>query len=217
MNRLLAALKKSEDFSVDTLRSLYRRLAVQCHPDASKGSAAEFVRLQTEYDEALRFVLSDERRVAVKRPRPTNPREAFLRALYLFSIMHGSRNWRARISPLIKLAFAYDSEIGALFVDYRDVFLRKLDGPDYMTFLLHLHEMLLASIKTLAWFYETGNEWDRRMLKSYLDELSQRAGRLKGGLAVVVRGLCQFIRREARNPALPILTVGTAKAGQGRR
>jgi len=217
LNRLLASLEKADKLSVDSLRCLYRTLAVQCHPDASKGSETEFVRLQLEYEEALRYLLSQQPKPIAVRQKATNPREEFLRALYLYSVAYGTKNWHAYVAPLIKLALTYDKGLGRLLAEYRDVFLKELVGGGHKTFLLQTHEMLLAAVKTLAWLYENDLEKDRSMLNSYLDALKQRAGGLKDRLGNVIFGMCQFLQREAAGSPVAILTVGVMGSRSGRR
>jgi len=221
MNRLLAALKKNDQLSVEALRTLYRSLAVKCHPDAARGSEVEFIRLQQEYDQAIGWLLS--RRVTVPPRRATArqacgpaPREQFLRALYEHAVRVG-RTRRAHLPHLIELAFSYDHETGALMSDYRDMLLRDLGGPVHQTFLLATHRVLLSAICALAWMYETGLEQDRRMLMSCLDELSRRAGSLEPGPAAVVRGMRALLLREAGRPAISLATIGTMETLQPSR
>ncbi|HTO23786.1 MAG TPA: hypothetical protein VMQ10_15035 [Spirochaetia bacterium] len=208
MNRLLAALKKNDQLSVEALRSLYRSLAVKCHPDAARGSEAEFVRLQQEYDQAVGWLLSRRVVAPARQASGPAPREQFLRALHLHAVRVG-RTRRAHLPRLIELAFSYDHETGALMTDYRDLLLDELEGPVHQTFLHATHKVLLSAICTLAWMYETGLEQDRRMLMSYLDELSRRAGSLEPGPAAVVRGMRALLQREAGRPAISLVTIGT--------
>lgn len=217
MNRLLASLEKADRLSVDSLRRLYRTLAVQCHPDASTGSETEFVRLQLEYEEALRYLLSQQPKPTAARQKATNPREEFLRALYHYSVVYGTKNWHEYVAPLIKLAAAYDKGLAKLLAEYRDVFLKELTGGGHKTFLLQTHEMLLAAVKTLAWLYENDLEHDRKMLNSYLDALTQRAGGLKDRLGNVILGTCQFLQRESGGSPVSILTIGMMGSRSGRR
>jgi hypothetical protein len=209
VNRLLAALDRNNQLSVETLKRLYRGLAVRVHPDAPRGSAEEFVKLQAEYEEALAYLFGCQPKAVSRRPRPTSPREAFLRALYLYALMYGRKNWRSRLPALIKLAAAYDEELGVLFKGYRDLFLGIFDGIDYLTSLRHTHRLFLATVRALAWFYETGSAWDRRVLTSFLDDLSRTAGGLRGELGEVVLELCRMIRVEADRPAVSLVTIGT--------
>jgi hypothetical protein len=217
VNRLLAALEKTGTLTIGSLRSLYRRQAVLCHPDAPTGSEAAFVRLQAEYDEALRRLLSRQPARPGPRPRTESPREAFLRALYLYSVGYGGRGWQARVTPLIALAAAYDTRLGRLFAEYRDMLLKELAGGAQRTFLLRTHEMLLDSIKTLAWYYETGQAHNRSLLRSYLDGLSQRAGGFPEGIAGVIQGMCRFLRREAAGAPVSLVTIRTTETMTGRR
>jgi len=170
-----------------------------------------------EYEEALRHLLSRQPRPMAVRQKATIPREEFLRALYFYSVVYGTKNWHAYVAPLIKLALAYDKGVGRLLAEYREVFLRDLAGGGHKTFLLQTHEMLLAAIKTLAWLYENDLEKDRSMLNSYLDALTQRAGGFKDRLGNVILGMCQFLQREAAGSPVSILTIGMMGSRSGRR
>jgi len=144
------------------------------------------------------------------------PREQLLRALPVHAVRVGKTR-RAHVPRLIELAFSYDHEVGALMTDYRDLLLNTLDGPVHWTFLLATHKILLSAICTLAWMFETGLEQDRRMMMSYLDELSRRAGSLEPGPAAVVRGMRALLLREADRPPISLVTIGTLETLQSVR
>ena len=207
MNRLIATLTDKNQLTVGALRRLYRRLAVRSHPDAPHGSEAAFVRLQEEYDEALGWLLSREADRAKQRCRGGDAREQFLRMLYLYAVGYGSKNWRKFLAELIEVAFEYSDVAGKLFADYHDAVVPALNKKDYLTYLHHAHRILLSSISTLAWLFENDSTFDRRLLKSYLDDLSERGKKLEGKVGSVLLRMSQLLEKEAEGGRVSLVTI----------
>jgi hypothetical protein len=208
MNRLISSLQKKNQLSLSSLKQLYRGLAVRYHPDAPNGSENEFKRLQEEYAEALKHLLSHYLNIHEQTESPMTAREKFLRMLYIYSIMYGSSNSQMLLSRLIEFAFEYRESIGLLFEDYRKTIIPALRGKDYLTFTHRTHKIILSSVKTVAWLFENNWSFDRRLLKSYLDELSERAKKLDGNERNIVIGICRLLQQEAKAEPLSIVTIG---------
>lgn len=208
MNRLLRTLQDKNQLTLGSLRRLYRGLAVRSHPDSPQGSETLFVRLQEEYDEALKCLLSRDADLATRRRRVVNAREQFLRMLYSYAVVYGGKDWRRYLSRLIELGFEYNDGVGRLFAEYQETVVPALHKRDYLTYLHEAHRIMLSSISTLAWVFEHGSRFDRRLLQSYLDDLRARGKKLEGKAGRLLSDMSRFLEKEAEGPAVSLVTIG---------
>ncbi len=216
MNRLLAALEKNNQLSIGSLRKLYRTLSVKCHPDVSKGSGKEFVRLQAEYEEALKFLLTNQVPMDKEDRKHIDTRARFLRMLYIYSIMYTEKKWQRLVPTLIKHAFDYRNDVGMLFTDYKEAFSNLNVDFRHRNRIMQTHDVLLLSIKQLAWFFENGLAHDKRLLSSYLNELAERSCNLDKKTANVFHGICGLLRMEAKGQPVSLVTIGTVEMDGAR-
>ena len=205
MNRLLAALKDTNRLSVASLRSLYRKLAVKYHPDARSGSETEFVRLQSEYDQALKVLLSHGRPPSVR--RSSHARGQFLRALYVYSVMYSNRKAHVLLPELIERAAGYSKHVSALLRQYQEIVVGSVLAESQGMRLREAHQLLLESIKTLAWFVENQMPIDGRLLDSYLTDLSERALGLEARTGKVLLEMGSLLKREAGGPRISVVSI----------
>jgi hypothetical protein len=200
MNRLIAYLREKDTLSIAALRATYHRLVMRTHPDVSVGSAEVFVRLQAEYEEAAKYVLSSlgkEARSSRTRTPPADRRAELLGHLYLYSIRFPTRRSRAVLSRAIEIAAGYDARVSDLLKDYEDSFVRTYRTWKDEGQVARLHESFLTSIKQLACYYQNRNENGKRLLCSVFDNLTSSARKLDRAKAETIRGLCTWLRREA--------------------
>jgi hypothetical protein len=209
MNRLLTALEKNNQLSIISLRKLYRTLALKCHPDASKGSDKEFVRLQAEYEEALKFLLTKRVPVREEQHKHIDARARFLRTLYLYSIVYNEKKWRRQVPALIKHAFDYRNDVGILFTNYKEAFANLNVDFRQRTRIMQTHDVLLLAIKQMAWLFENGLAHDKRLFASYLNELTERSRNLEKNTANVLLGMCGFLKAEAGGKPVSLVTIET--------
>jgi len=64
-------------------------------------------------------------------------------------------------------------------------------------------------VKQLAWCFESNLVQNERLLMGYLDELARRARDLATPCAMVLRGMCDLLRQEARGTPVSLMTIGT--------
>jgi curved DNA-binding protein CbpA len=211
MNRLIDHLKKEDTLSLSALRALYRTLAVKCHPDISKKSGAQFVRLQAEYEEAVRELLKaskDYREELVgEQSAGGDPRWTFLRALYLFSIIYSRKRWKASLPRLLDLAKAYNPSAFELLTSYKRVFLEKPDDWKERASIAEMHEKLLSAIKQLAAYYESGLYPNKRLLLSLLDDLSERSRHIDQDLGKCMLSFAKYLKEEADGKKLSLMAI----------
>ncbi len=211
MNRLIDYLRKENTLTLDALRALYRTLAVKCHPDISKKSGADFVRLQAEYEDAVRELLRTsndyKKGLAGEQSAGRDPRWAFLRALYLFSIIYNRKRWKAFFPQLLDLANAYNPSALELLRQYRRVFLEKPDDWKERAFVAETHEKLLSAIKQLATYYENGLYPNKRLLLSLVEDLSERSRHIDQDLGKCVLSFAKYLREEADGKRLSLMAI----------
>lgn len=221
MNRLLSILEKNNRLSIESLRKLYRTLAVKCHPDVTKGSDSDFIRLQAEYDEALRHLgpkeFAQTNKIERNDARPQDARTEFLRMLYVHTVMYDGKDWKQLVPKLMKLAADYRKDVGVSVANYRKAFLDPSSDGKHRTFVLQTHKMLLDSIHQLAWYFENGLVQNKRLLMSNIEELSIRARDLDQEMGCALLGMCDFLRNEANGAPTSIMTIGTMKKEPRRR
>ena len=211
MNRLIDHLRKENALTLDALRTLYRTLTVKCHPDASKKSGADFVRLQAEYEDAVRELLRTsndyKKGLAGVRSAGSDPRWAFLRALYLFSIIYNRKRWKAFFPQLIALANAYNPSVFELLTLYKRTFLEKPDSWKERAFIADTHEKLLSAIKQLATYYESGLHPSKRLLLSLVEDLSERSSHIDQDLGKCLLSFAKYLIEEADGKRLSLMAI----------
>jgi hypothetical protein len=211
MNRLIDHLRKENALTLGALRALYRTLAVKCHPDVSKKSGADFVRLQAEYEDAVRELLRTandyKKGLAGEKSAGRDPRCAFLRALYLFSVIYNRKRWKAFVPQLLDLASAYDPSAYKLLTQYERVFLEKPDDWKERVFIAESHEKLLSAIKQLATYYENGLYPNKRLLLSIVEDLSERSRHIDQDMGKCMLSFANYLRQEADGERLSLMAI----------
>jgi hypothetical protein len=211
MNRLIEHLKKEDALTLEALRGLYRTLALKCHPDVTKKSGNDFVQLQVEYEDALRQLLFVEhdypKKLADVWRSSEDPRSAFLRTLYLYSIVYNRRHWKDIFSVLLASAKAYDHSAEELLDKYRRAFIDKPNEWKKDGFTAETHERLLLAIKQLGSYYENDVYPNKRLLLSYINELSEKAKRLGTETSACITSFCRFLRHEAEGPRVELMMI----------
>jgi hypothetical protein len=215
MNKLLSILEKDNRLSIDSLRRLYRALAVRCHPDVTKGSGADFIRLQSEYDEALKYLavhkFTQGSRIETSSGRSQDARTEFLRVLYLHTVTYDGKGWKQLVPKLIRLAADYRKDVGVLVANYKRAFLDPSSGGSHRTFIAETHKILLDSIHQLAWCFEKNLAQNKRLLMSNLRELTMRARDLDQEMGSALLGMCDLLKNESNGKPVSIMTIGTTE------
>lgn len=210
MNTLIDQLQKEGTLSLDALRSLYRSLALKCHPDVAKQSDNEFIQLQSEYEDAVRQLLErhDYRKELSKGERANeDPRTTFLRTLYLYSIVFDRPYWKDIFTALQRSAYAYHRTIGELVDQYAKAFGNKTenwktDGP-----AKDAHNCLILAIKQLGSYFENNVYPHKRLLVSYIDELQEKARHLDKETANCLNSFGRYLKQESNGPKVPLMNI----------
>ena len=211
MNSLVDQLRSANSLTIEGLKKLYRSLALKLHPDVTRESGKQFVKLQEEYDDALKHLLS---RRGSKKKEPIKAHEAthdsraeFLRALYIFSINYYGRHWRKLVPDLTRLAEAYSPRTGKLISEFCRTFLQpgsqvKLQGP-----VGEVNDILLTTVKRIACYYEDGLPHNKRLIESYLRELAEKSKRLDLVRGMCLVGMITWMREELNGKKVSMMTV----------
>ena len=211
MNRLIDRLKSTDSLAIESLKGLYRSLALKLHPDVSRESGEQFVRLQGEYDDALKYLLScsdgGKRTLVKSRGVELDSRAEFLRAFYIFSINYYGKHWRKLIPELKRLAEAYSPQIGRLISDFDNGFLQKGREVTLQGSLGEYNDVLLTTIKRLACYYEDGLPHSKRLIESYLTELEEKSKRLDLVRRTCVAGMTAWMRAELEGKRISLMTI----------
>jgi hypothetical protein len=211
MNNLVDQLKKADTLSIESLKRLYRSLVLKLHPDVTRKSGEEFVRLQEEYESALKYLLtikeSRGREPSQTQRAGTDSRSDFLRAFYIFSIKYYGKHWPVLVLELERLAEAYRPRVGRLISDYCETFLRAgreawPHGP-----AAEANDILMTTVKRLACYYEDGLAHSKRLIESYLNELDQRSKRFDLQRARSLAGMTALMREELQGTKISLMTL----------
>jgi hypothetical protein len=211
VNSLVNQLKSTDSLTIESLKGLYRSLALKLHPDVTRKSGEEFVRLQEEYDDALKYLLSRrgswEKELNKAHRAALDSRTEFLRAFYIFSINYYGKHWRKLVPELTRLAKAYSPQIGRLISDFCNAFLQTgrevtLQGPVGVA-----NDILLTTMKRLACYYEDGLPHNRRLIESYLKELDEKSKRLDLLRRMCIVGMTAWMREELEGKKVSLMTI----------
>lgn len=209
MNRLLEKLQRSGKAGIEDLKSLYRRLALSLHPDRSREGPEAFVRLQREYEEALRE-LSRDRQPGGASVEPTPfylALEAYLENIDTANIVLSlaSNPAKRKLDELLD-AVSGRKDLSGLFGDVRDVFHLNFNGvlryPSIRTAFIGV----TLSMWQLVLFRKHGDRLNSDIGETYLREveygLKKQTGAVNGTgkreISVIVR-LIDFVRDELKH------------------
>jgi hypothetical protein len=211
LNSLIDQLKTTDALAVESLKRLYRSLALKLHPDITKESGRQFVQLQEEYEAALRILLSSNGSKgtghAAEQKKTLDPRTEFLRAFYIFSIKYYGKHWRHLVPGLTRLADIYGERIGKLFSVYNIAFLQSSNGDMVEGAVAEANDILLTTIKRLACYYEDGLPHHSRLIESYLDELYERSKKLDIEKGKCIQRMSNWLREELNGRKVSIMTI----------
>ena len=210
MNRLIDQLQSEGALSLDALRSLYRSLALKCHPDVTKQSDDEFIRLQSEYEDGVRQLLGRRNcRGELSKGERANedPRTAFLRTLYLYSIVYDRPYWKDIFVVLLRFANAYNRILGDLINQYGKTFFKRRENWKTDSAVKEAHNSLILAIKQLGSYFENDVSPNKRLLNSYIDEFLEKAKRLDKETADCLNAFGRYLRQEANGPRTPLMNL----------
>lgn len=215
MNRLIAFLLSEGNPSVARLKQVYRVLCKKTHPDVTGADAALFVKLRAEYEEALLQLEKGiptelERSSAIdetprKRAKPENPRAAVLTGIYRYALKFYSRVSSTLLDRLILDASYYRADLQTLLADYRDTWLSSFDDWRDDGKLFYSHNLFLACVTQLAYWYSFGLQRHRTLLLAYLSDLRKRLQILDGAYRDVLERLTDWLAEEAEGERLPVI------------
>jgi hypothetical protein len=210
LNRLIDQLQREGTLSLDALRNLYRSLALKCHPDVTKQSDNQFIQLQSEYEDAVRQLLEkrDFRSELSKGEREHEvPRTAFLRTLYLYSIVYDRRYRKDIFALLLRSAQLYHRIIGDLINQYGRTFSKRTENWKAESAFKDAHNCLILAIKQLGSYFENDVDPNKRLLHSYIDELLEKAKHLDRETADCLNALGRYLRQESNGPKVHLMSI----------
>ena len=210
MNRLIDQLQKEGTLSLDALRNLYRSLALKCHPDVTRQSDTQFIQLQSEYEDAVRQLL-EKRDFGSELSRGEraheDPRTAFLRTLYLYSIVYDRPYWKDIFAMLLRSAQLYHRIIGDLISQYGRTFSKRTENWKTESTLREAHNCLILAIKQLGSYFENDVDPNKRLLDSYIDELLEKAKHLDSETEDCLNAFGRYLRQESNGPKANLMSI----------
>jgi hypothetical protein len=203
MNRLIASLGKRGSYDAESLKSLYRKLALKLHPDRSGRGPEAFLELQKEFEEAMAGLGNRSKSPAPARvPGYHAALERYLSQIAEDNMIHTLASGPAReaLDHLIN-SIGGEGEVRALFVEYRAVFHEQFESllryPSIRTAFQCLHKALWYRVS----FAKTSDPVADELCRTYLSEteaLLKRSGRIKAESAqreiAVMAKIIRFIR-----------------------
>jgi hypothetical protein len=207
VNSLVDQLTTSHALTIESLRGLYRSLVLKLHPDVTKKSGEEFVRLQAEYEAAQKYLLTVKGSGGKKHRAASDSRTEFLRAFYIFSINYYGKHWRKLMPELKRLAEAYSPRVGKLISEFCETFLRAGREARFQEPVVEANDILLTTVKRLACHYEDGLAHGKRLIESYLNELDQKSKHLDLARGRCLVGMTAWLREELQGKKISLMTI----------
>ena len=201
VNRLLLALEKEDNLTPEGLRTLYRTLSVKLHPDVTKGSGEDFIRLQEEYAEAMDVIFKSS-----VIPRESNKkgytsiqecREVLLRQLYMYAAKFHSQDSEWQWKKLVAASAHYKLEVNEILAAYQKTVLRTYASWRDDAATAYSHNIIIVMIKNLASYFWNRNGPGGRVLRSYPKAIIGRSRMMEGKRAKILIGLAEWIAVES--------------------
>lgn len=207
MNRLIALLQMENECSLVHLKRLYRTLTKTTHPDLVRGSGESFLELRRDYEEAVALLQEQEsiERSAAFPEKDEDVRNQLIRTLYLYAVRFYGGDSQKILIHLVALAARYNPKVhDVLTAYYRSVFAEfdfwHRDGSVYYT-----HNLFIAAVKQLIYYYSYSLDRQRRLLLAYLEDLRMRSQGLDATKAEILRILADWLEQEAAAERVQIL------------
>ena len=200
---LIELLDEDRDRSVANLKRRFRLLCKETHPDLAGTGHEDFLSLGEEYREILAMLRSpvscdlsgpESSRTARS---PADARRATLLALRTYAFRFWCGDSERLLQRLILQAAAYDQRRRRLLDAYKAEFLDSVHAWMAEGRVYYSHSLLLASVKQLFYYYETGARRHRLLLERYLGDAKKRAERLEDGRRLVLNAFADWLLDEA--------------------
>ena len=193
------------------LKQLYRAHTKKTHPDLAGGSSEDFLMLREDYEEALSILWNrasiESQDLATEQPNGMDVREELMRYLYLYSVRFCGSDSVITLIRILELSVRYKASVHRLSrFYYRSIFADfhscRHDGDVYYT-----HNLFVAAIKQLIYYYSYSLERHRRRLFVYLEDLRKRSKRLDSKRAKILCGLADRLEQEVAEERIHILGI----------
>jgi hypothetical protein len=209
LNQLLDLLQAKGTPSVVRLKRLYRRLCKKTHPDLTRESQEKFVRLHQSYEEALQILsqgrLEEKKPGQVAQPTGAALRGAVLRNLYRFALKFNGLETEQVFSALLEQVKLYRMETYHDLVVYQSIFLRTFDRWHDDGKIYYTHNLWIACIRELAFYYSFGLSRYRTLLEGYLRDLEKRVVNLDEAKRGNLLRLAGWLAEEAAGEKVQII------------
>jgi hypothetical protein len=205
MNKLIDFLNAENNVTIERLNQVHRLLCKKLHPDITKKSGERFLNLQREYEEAFGILSGIQGSVTDGKKTDTsenkdrifgNPRETVLSYLYLYSLKLFSRDGNIILLKLIDASKEYDDKVHSLLEDYNRVFYETRNTWQNDGNIFYAHNMLIASIKQLFYFYSIPLKHHKTLLITYLSDIGKMMKKLSAEQRSILTGMAAWIKNE---------------------
>jgi hypothetical protein len=206
-------LKRTGPATFDRLRRLYRGLAMKAHPDISRRSHDQFVRLQIAYEEAL-TVLSRKRSESINMTQhgdstpeqsQATARAAVLRSLYRYALKFNGREAEQVFSLLLQQSKRYRPETHEDLREYGSLFRNTYSTWRGDVTIYDAHGAWIAAIVELARYLSDGWSGYRNLMEQYIAELERKARSLEEHQETLLLRLAAWLTEEAHGPAVELI------------
>lgn len=184
-NSLLRKLFSIKQVDEENLKVLYRKLCKKTHPDLNGGRSEDFLKVKSEYEQALDFLKKMKgfkfEHIESEETSPLNPRLGFIRAFYYYHAV-GLHSIKIRLKEELKernreimkrvihWANLYDRSFIPIFLNYNRSYL--------LTFNMWRNDKVFKVgrehfLTGLSWFFDyqrIGTDSYHRVTASYLDD-----------------------------------------------
>jgi hypothetical protein len=204
MNRLIYLLQLENEMTIPRLKKVYRILCKKTHPDITKGSDSKFIELRREYEEAFAIISKGETAGPVKEentekktaPVPENLREAVMEKLYQYSLKVLSPESEDILLELIRLTQTYNPDVHEILKSYYEVFFKRFHYWKHNGLIFFAHNLVIASIRQLFYYYSFSLPHYRTVLTSYLSDVPKRSKRLDPEQQRILNGIAEWLGQE---------------------
>jgi len=201
-------LQVENNLTITRLKQLYHVLSKKTYPDLTKGTDAVFLKLHKEYEKALEILGRDKYRENTRLDHEPskiqNPCKTVLQFLYVYAIKFYGSDAESVLLKLIRASEIYSPVVHNLLQSYYKVFFKTFHDWHRTASIYYTHNIFIASIKQLFYYYSLNIPLHKRLLFVYFDDLKRRSARLNSRQQKVLLDAAEWLKREVDKDKIKI-------------